>query len=242
MPTRLGDTIVVLPRAYSDQSVLHSHARKMRDLRLRSLKTDPEAFTSSYEDESRKPFDFWTGRILNADARHFVICRPYSAQYALGQPNDAIHGEWLGILVLLGPREVDPALFSNETSWKDFKKGSGKRETDEGRLRPASSAYHMVGVFVAPEERRHGWGHRLVEAALGVIALDCEKTKTSLAICTVGADERNEAAQRLYQNTGFAVVAKDSFKADDGRHLTDLVMRRDLLFSRSQLGEIEQDM
>jgi ribosomal protein S18 acetylase RimI-like enzyme len=40
--------------------------RDYRDLRLRALKEDPEAFSSSFADSLRQPDEFWQGRLTDA--------------------------------------------------------------------------------------------------------------------------------------------------------------------------------
>jgi hypothetical protein len=62
-----------------------------------------------------------------------------------------------------------------------------------------------------------------------VIANDCEKMPNPKAICTVGTSHTNLVVQRLFKRIGFEEVGEHQLDTIDGRHLTEITLRRDIV-------------
>ena len=226
MPSALIYSIALLPAQYDNDWLLHRYADKLRELRLRALKSNLESFSSSFAQEKQEPHEFWTNRIADSKARHYVAIRHNadSREDAIIEGAETtLQSEWVGGLVRLGPKIVDRCSFSNESSWHD--------ETDRANLENArGAAYHLGGFYVAPEARRQGLGARLIRAALDTIAADCQIAKWSEAICTVGTEHSNTNPQRLFARMGFSNVATRNIQQNDGRHVTEIVWRQEFFF------------
>lgn len=82
----------------------------------------------------------------------------------------------------------------------------------------------ILTLAVAPSARRHGLGHRLVEAA-AVAAAQAGATRLFLEVA-----EDNVAARALYDRAGFAQIGrrKAYYAAADGSRTDAVVMSRDL--------------
>lgn len=218
-------TIVTMPTHYKDDVLLQRSVDKYRELRLRSLKSDPESFSSTFANESGRPVNFWTNRMLRPGARHLLaveLSNYSSAPSVADEPQAVLDSEWVGMLVLVGPNPVA----SNDIPPK--KTLLAEDNTDENRETLAST-YHMAGFYVAPEHRGHGIGGALVQTAMEVIANDCEKMPNPKAVCIVSASHTNLIVRRLFKRMGFEEVGEDQLDTTDGRHLTEITLRRDLL-------------
>ena len=117
------------------------------------------------------------------DRKRFIAATPYTERgYAtfLGSQLHADH-----TIVLVAEQNVRTIGYAY----------AGVEETDYMSLRgPAGVLYD---ILVDPECRRHGVGHRLLDAVLAALAVrDARQVVLSTA-------ERNEAAQRLFTRAGF---------------------------------------
>jgi ribosomal protein S18 acetylase RimI-like enzyme len=228
MALRSRFTIVTMPTHYKDDAFLQRSVDKYRELRLRSLKSDPASFSSTFASESRRPVNFWTNRMLGPGARHLLaveLSNHSSAPSVANEPQTVLEREWVGMLVLLGP---NPIAGNDSPPGKTLRSRLGDENTDDTR-ETLASAYHMAGFYVAPEHRGHGIGGALVQNAMEVIANDCEKMPNPEAICTVGVSHTNLVVRRLFKRMGFEEVGEDQLDTVDGRHLTEITLRRDLV-------------
>jgi len=223
--------LVSIPHQFEDDNVLHECAEKMRILRLRSLNSDSDAFSSSYETESQKPFEFWINRLLNKNARHILAVQPHFPVESDPGLSYLLEGDWLGVLVILGPMSVYEYSPSDDLLWELFPSGSSVQRpdlADSGPLEFRTLIYHLVGFYVVPEARKQGVGSDLVKSALGTMTKDCQDIGTSRGICMIGAESRNVAACNLYGKIGFKTFKDDLVDTDNGRRLTIKAMRYDL--------------
>jgi ribosomal protein S18 acetylase RimI-like enzyme len=221
-------TIVTIPKQFNDDTLLRRYAEKYRELRLRSLNSDPDSFSSAFADESKQPFEFWTGRMLIPRARHFMavrLNRDTSAASVADDPQAVLETEWVGTLVVLGPRAV---ASDDESPWKALARDRFVEDSAEANSDSAAPAYHLAGFYVAPETRGQGLGATLVQAAMERIAHDSQKMHNAGAICTVGASHQNLVVRRLFKRMGFLEVAEEVCNTNDGRRLTEIVLRRNL--------------
>jgi ribosomal protein S18 acetylase RimI-like enzyme len=224
MALRSRFTIVTMPTRYKDDVLLQRSVNKYRELRLRSLKSDPESFSSTFASESGRPVNFWTNRMLRPGARHLLaveLNNYSSAPSVADEPQAVLESEWVGMLVLLGPSSVA----NDSTPGKTLLRGRLVEDNTDENTEIVASAYHMAGFYVAPEHRGHGIGGALIQTAMEVIAND----RVKKAICTVGASHTNLVVLRLFKRMGFEEVAEDQLDAIDGRHLTEITLRRDLV-------------
>jgi len=229
MALRSHFTIVTMPTHYKDDALLQRSVNKYRELRLQSLKSNPESFSSTFANESGRPVDFWTNRMLRPGARHLLaveLSNYSSAPSVADEPQTVLESEWVGMLVLLGPNSV---ASNDGPSGKTPLRGRLVEDNTDQNTEIAVSAYHMAGFYVAPEHRGHGIGGALVRTAMEVVANDCVKMPTPKAICTVGASHTNLVVLRLFKRMGFEEVAEDQLDTIDGRHLIEITLRRDLV-------------
>src|ERR1700761_972213 len=113
-------TVVTIRKEINDDTILKKYIDKYRELRLQSLKSDPDAFSSTFEDESTQSSEFWTGRMLVPRARHFVAVRWNNTSDIAptsDDPHAVLEAEWVGMLVLLGPKVV---ASGDASPWKSL--------------------------------------------------------------------------------------------------------------------------
>ncbi len=128
-----------------------------RDLRLRGLREDPEAFGTTYDGEIARPLAFTVDRLRAQSAS--------DGRFTLG----AFDGALIGVVTVL-------------------------RE-ESAKMRHRAS---LVGMYVAPEARKHGVGRALAEAACARAAQVVGLEQIHLAVVTP-----NVAAQQLYRTMNF---------------------------------------
>lgn len=66
----------------------------VRELRLRALKTDPDAFTSTYESKAAKPESYWKEQVADPNSNHsWMIGHLNEEPFAIGG-GYGIEGSW----------------------------------------------------------------------------------------------------------------------------------------------------
>jgi ribosomal protein S18 acetylase RimI-like enzyme len=228
--------VVLIPHQYSEASSLDSSVKAFRELRLQALQTDPASFTSSYTIESQQPHAFWINRLQNPKAKTFVLVKRASEAQSYRVSGYMPQMPWVGMLVLLGPKAVDPDTFDNASSWKAIIAGSSppneKPQSEDTKTQsfPASSAlaYTIVAVYIAPEARGKGLAKKLMRSALAAVEHDLAQKGSNKAICTIAVAKGLVPATKTYKSMGFVAVAEDHGKADDGWEFHGWVMRKDL--------------
>jgi ribosomal protein S18 acetylase RimI-like enzyme len=222
-------TIVTIPKQFNDGTLPKRYVDKYRELRLRSLKSDPDSFSSTFADESKQPFEFWTGRLMTPRARHFLAVqfnKDSSDASVTAGVQAILETEWVGTLVLLGPNAVTGV---DESPGKTLAPSRFVEDLADMNGDSASIAYHLAGFYVTPEARSQGLGSSLVDAAMEAIVNDSQKMHNAGAICTVGASHKNLVVRRLFKRMGFSEVAEEVCNTTDGRCLTEIVLRRDFV-------------
>ena len=194
-------TICPIPKPVSEE-----HITQYIRLRLAALKTNPEAFGSSFAGESAFPRLQWRARVDNpARTTFFAVAAPSTIPDASLGDTGSYHDEydqepkWVGTLSLLGPDMLRGVRFPPKIA--------------EAEDRDAE-IYMLTGMWVDPEFRKKGVGRQLVEHALRVVrdfsVIDNnqenrEGNDRRERILTLEVHNINVEAQRLYQRQGFVV-------------------------------------
>ncbi|KAL5336029.1 hypothetical protein BJX70DRAFT_410086 [Aspergillus crustosus] len=178
--------------------------KKYTSLRLTSLQTNPEAFTSTHAREIQFTEEVWKTRLLNPLAGIFT---------AVGNGNDDSGWEkfstntWLGQVSLLGPVLLPPGnREAEDVPWELFKDLDFSQAAKA--VIPAGSkvAYVLDGMYVVPLARGRGVGKGLVGAAVRAVERDSKERGVSATIAVLVL-EGNGRAKRVSERAGF--VARD---------------------------------
>lgn len=208
-------TIVKLPKLKSedyneDNEIARKLAEKIRALRLHGLKTAPDAFASSYEDEVQRDLTHTLERLRTHNADHFFAVNYKTEQWAeksnVRMLEELLSGDFLGSIVIIGP------LPREKFTAKKNPLSVGKHEEPWNGHGPSCEALHYVlnGTFVDPEARRSGFGRRLIEAALASGQQDAFGRGQDF-LCTVLVDSENVAAKALYEKAGFTASGEETY-------------------------------
>ncbi|KAI9862503.1 MAG: hypothetical protein M1813_004355 [Trichoglossum hirsutum] len=170
----------------SQDDAVDAYIEPYKRLRLTSLQLNPEAYTSTYENESMFTNDIWEGRLKDPLASTIV-----AIQATTGAQQDLV-----GMVTLLGPVRTSPLKSVAAT---------GPNERNHADYGDAPE-YHIVSLFTAPSVRRLGLGENLVRSATD-LAKDKGKMRHASAIrISVAVVSRNLRAKCLYEKCGFVVV------------------------------------
>jgi len=181
-------TIHIIPKSCSDPSSWATLVAKQKALRLLSLLTAPESFSSTYEREIVFTWAEWEARLQHPFVYTLVAVKTPSASNDSAL-QDLIDGEWVGCSVLL-----DISRLSNPSSSK----------TEIAEKSNLAGTFEINGLFVSPEARGHGLGGALIEASIshaqGVVAQEGDEKVLVRALVRRG----NEQALKLYGKMKFA--------------------------------------
>lgn len=182
-----------------------------RAFRLSSLQSDPDAFASTYLEESKETDQFWQTRLANPKAIHFVAVRPGCDRTS--------SSNWLGMVVLLGPKEEigTDSIHVNANPWSSFSQSQGRgsdlpKGAEKGRDRRKIVSFHLNGTYTVPTTRRRGIGAALFKAALLHAEQMCRQIDGAELVCTLYVDADNGPAVKLYENRGFRKVEEHLYK------------------------------
>src|SRR5256885_2171072 len=221
-------TIVTMPQQYDDDALLLRYVEKYRKLRLGSLKSDPDSFSSTFAGEINQPFGFWKDRITTPSSLHLIavrLCANPTVNLITDDPHAILDSEWVGMLVVLGGRTV---AIDDQAPWKSLARGRFVEDGMQASIASTASAYHLVGFYVAPESRGQGLGGSLVQKAVEAIDRDAQERQNSRAMCTVGVSDTNLVTKRLFKRLGFLEVAEEEYDKEGGQHWKEIVLRRNL--------------
>ena len=225
--------IVTLPkprdRTNPDTTTI-AMAEKLRNLRLQSLHVAPDAFASTFEDESKCGLDMTLDRMTNPKAVQFVaIKKSPGTGPTFDNSNDIdkfLKDQWLGLIVLLGPVEDNPDEGAPKRD-PFARMTAADREVaylDSGGLESRASAlhYHLNGMFVDLSARGGGLAKALVNAALQSAEAAASQANAAMRV-TIIVYKHNVAARALYEKIGFKVVGeRPSLTLDDGSIAVDM--------------------
>ena len=198
-------TISSIPKPVSED-----HITRYIRLRLAALKTNPEAFGSTFAADSTLSREQWCGRI-NKPRTTFFATSVSSAIADISLERDAgshLGSKWIGTLSLLEPELVHDLPFPSKIA-----------EAKDG----GAEIYMLVGMWVDPEFRKKGVGGQLVEHALqavrdfSVISSHQNRGENDgrKRLVVLEVHNTNFVAQRLYESQGFVVepeVTKEGMK------------------------------
>ncbi|KAL2817597.1 hypothetical protein BJX63DRAFT_419546 [Aspergillus granulosus] len=198
--------------------VLYEVDTKYKALRLYSLTTDPDAFSSTLSRETSFTDEIWTRRLLNPLSTSLIALssEPSDLHDEISARSNlpALSGrEWVGQVTLLGPvvlpngtREEITEVVTPERPWEvfhglDFVKAA---KAVPAIQRGSRVVYLLAGMYVRPEARGVGYGKILVERALASVQGACSVSGWDAAV-VVMVSRGNEGAKRLYERVGFVV-------------------------------------
>jgi ribosomal protein S18 acetylase RimI-like enzyme len=216
--------VVQLPRPYVDNDELQQYVRKIKEVRLKALASDPGSFSSSLAMEIDQPINFWTTRLTHPEVRHFVAYLPETNGSMAEEP---FKSQFLATLVLFGPRTIDLNTFMDDMSWKHF--GDGSPKPPQQSLEGSHLMYYISAVYVDSDFRRQGIGRSLSIEAIVTIKAEAIKEHAASAVLMIAAEQNNTSAVKLYENLGWKQVTIDRFTAKDGRQIVGVQMRLDLM-------------
>lgn len=185
-----------------DLTQLQIQAQATREIRLRSLKLDPEKFYSKHDDEVKQALDFFMGRLRPDWVEHFVATE-VTDQTKLDQKGNPILDEnsiFEAILVMI-----------NENA-KEEEKRSG--DNDPSAAQECLPTYSLAAIWVDPEHRGYKLGSRMISESLRWLREDALQRGWKRVLCQLAVKPSNEAAIRLYHRFGFEVVKGKSLELE----------------------------
>ena len=191
-----GYQIYLLPKSHPDAAVWAEVNQRYRDLRLQSLQISPESFSSTYAREIEFTGSQWEARLKNPIAFSLVAVRPTIPKTNV---EDLIGGVWVGNVVLLGPFDEQPAVDQNHPK------------------------FDINALFVMPEERRHGLGKGLVQAAIDHGKVLGRETGAKEVIFQLLVLPSNTDVVNWYKGLGFGLAGSGS--GSEGGGMVTLELR-----------------
>ncbi|KAJ3997436.1 hypothetical protein F5050DRAFT_1569361 [Lentinula boryana] len=202
---RYSYSVVPIPTS----PLLQAHVDKYASLRLLALRTNPECFFSTHDEEGRFSREQWRGRI-DTDDRVTLIA---VASKILADPS----AEWVGLITVLTPeflkerRDNIPPKFQKYAMWL------------------GEPANVLVSMWVHPEHRCKGLGGRLISEAI-----DWVKKRTMTAknfdvnngrlegVVVLEVVKGNTGAGMLYRAMGFENIDSEDASIWMGKRLDNL--------------------
>ncbi|KAJ3805864.1 hypothetical protein F5876DRAFT_51097 [Lentinula aff. lateritia] len=168
-------TYSVVPIPFSP--LPQSHVDKHASLRLLALRTNPECFSSTLDDERRLSPEQWRGRIDTEDRVTFIAVASEILKYT---PFDA---------------PLDPTFSSSSSSFADISDSPTLLDDDTAKW----PAHVLVSMWVHPEHRHKGLGRLLISQAVDWVKNRVEKSGVE--------DKRGDVVLEVFkQNTGAIVL------------------------------------
>lgn len=209
--------VILVPRSPTSPSTLEKLCTRFRTARLRALRDDPNAFFSSYEKEIQFEPREWVNRLQSPEARMFVaICPAASETETETETSESLsedaeklaENEWLGMIVLIGPRALSPA--DSLTPWKPFT--TGQKDDPASTTRTFADqdiTYFAASMFVLHEMRRRGLGRKLIEMSIDSVRHEAASLRVTKSTIGLALEAENKAAMELYQKCGFELLPHD---------------------------------
>ncbi|KAH7880047.1 uncharacterized protein C8R40DRAFT_1034807 [Lentinula edodes] len=210
-------SVVPIPFAPLPQSHVDKHAF----LRLLALKTNPECFSSTLDDESRLSAEQWRGRIDTEDRVTFIAVAseiqyapfdapldptPSSSSSSFADTSDSSKlldddtAKWVGLVTVLTPEFL-------QERWDDL-----PRKFRKFAMRSGKPAHVLVSMWVHPEHRHKGLGRRLISQAVDWVKNRVEKpgVEDKRGDVVLEVFKQNTGAVMLYRAMGFEDIEEVS--------------------------------
>lgn len=134
-----------LPKT-TDPTLLETQSRPMRLARLKSLRLDPQAFKSKYEDEFTQPPEFWLNRLRTENCQHFV---------AVASPQDDPKGvEYKAFMVVLA---ASASASTEEHDLPSYVLAAFWVDPDMRGQKVGSKIVEESIRWIREDARKHGW-------------------------------------------------------------------------------------
>jgi ribosomal protein S18 acetylase RimI-like enzyme len=202
--------IFTLPRSHPDPTTWAGLSNKVKAFRLNSLRASPEAFSSTFAIESEFPDDVWLSRLNNPLASHSVALSIGDSSRSLNDVNDEldniIEGDWLGVGVLIGPKDDgEKGVSASRSPWANIQSPA---QVEQGEK--TIPLYQLNGLYVMPEARKLGVGKALVDTAFEN-GRNLERARNGRkALFQVRVESENVAARKLYERAGFSATRQET--------------------------------
>ncbi|KAK2739542.1 hypothetical protein FQN55_009418 [Onygenales sp. PD_40] len=205
--------VLQVPKESPSSEILQGLCDRFKTARLRALREDPSAFSSKYETESQFENAFWAKRLQNPLAKTFVAVRTEADRPTQTEDNDLellARNEWLGMVVLLGPRALAADGTESNAPWRPFLPPADPNQPpDTASIAGSEAAYLAVSMFVLAEARKQGLGRRIIEKSVEAVQREAKSLGASrLSVCLL-VEPDNGTAQRLYERCGFVFLPAD---------------------------------
>ncbi|OJD13500.1 hypothetical protein AJ78_06047 [Emergomyces pasteurianus Ep9510] len=201
--------------------------QRYKTARLRALKEDPQAFFSTYDRESKFDDETWTARLQNPLAKTFAAIRTEETGGAdVSDIDQLTRNEWLGMIVLFGPRALPTDGSESNTPWKPFLPPANFNEPpDPSSIAGSEAAYVALSMSVLVEARRQGVGRKLIGASTEAARVEAISMRASRANIGLWVEAENVPAQRLYHGCGYSVLPADpALEAGHGPGISQVTM------------------
>lgn len=195
MATAPSPSILRLPKSHPKPSTWRTLIAKQKALRLKSLLTSPESFSSTYEREIAFTDADWEARLRNPSACTLVAVKESSASHGNSTDDDEseavaetayLDSEWLGSVVLVGPEE----------------------KPEEQHKSAQTTTFDIYALFVLPEARGAGLGSALIRSAASeaqklVPSATANANVNRTVVIRASVARGNERVLKLYERAGF---------------------------------------
>jgi len=195
-----------LPRVVDDAEKWSQLRDKLKMLRLKSLQVNPEAFSSTYAEEVKFSNEVWEKRMTNPLALHLIAVERFSkteSDLPAEEISALLSGDWLGVLVLIGPKEDGTVSLHPSRSPGVSSSSKPSLSSPIDRENASMPVYELNAVFVVPEVRGLGLGKKLVDT-ITQLGISSAKSQGFRAIrLQVRVDADNQPARMLYRSGGY---------------------------------------
>jgi ribosomal protein S18 acetylase RimI-like enzyme len=195
----MAHSVHTLPQVDPEESTFREYSRRLRDLRLKSLQSDPGSWISAYESEVNQPPEFWWNRLKEPRVIHHVLVKSDPEADPSDIHSALLAGEWLGFVVMIIPTAEDK-----------------------------SPEYSMSALYIDAQARGLGLGKRMVHKVIETVRQHKARAGEESPFCTTNVRHGNDSALTLYQKLGFRVIDADQIVEKEGRKYHTTEMRFDV--------------
>lgn len=188
-------SIYALPRLDQADATFREFSRRLKGLRLESLKADPDSWVSVYDSEVNQPDEFWWNRLKDSRAVHHILVKTTPEAGDADVQSTLLAGEWVGFVVIIIPDAENK-----------------------------SPEYLMSALYIDAQARGIGLGKQMVQQVIDTVRKHEVKAGHASPFCTASVRHGNNSALALYQKLGFRIVDADQIEEKEGRkyHATEI--------------------